>query len=280
MSTLKNQNFYNKIVTLAKFSIFQVKGEQRMTLIFCSDYEEMSRKAASIIAAQIMLKPDSTIGFATGATPIGLYENLVKKFTNNEISFSAVKAFNLDEYVGGNIDNEWSFASFMQKHLFSRVDILPENADIPDGTKKDLNVECMRYDAALEQISGGLDFQILGIGANGHIGFNEPGDSFPMNTHVVDLAQSSIDGQKPFFSDWSKIPTQGVTMGIKSIMFSKQILLVVSGKGKSSILEKSLFGPVTPKVPASILQLHKSVTVIADSEAFADIISKHPDYVG
>ena len=249
-----------------------------MTIIWCSDYEELSRKSAAIIASQITIKPDSAIGFATGSTPIGLYENLVKKYQNDEISFAGVKAFNLDEYVGGDLSVEWSFASFMQKHLFSHVDIPTKNTDIPNGSAKDLDSECQRYTEALDEIEGGLDCQILGIGTNGHIGFIEPNDHFPINTHAVDLAESSIAGQRPFFNDWSKIPTRALTVGIRPIMHANQLLLLAFGSEKSEILEKALFGSLTPRVPASILQLHRKLTVVADKDALYDVLTKHPEY--
>lgn len=248
-----------------------------MTIVWCSNYEELSRKAAAIIASQIVIKPNSTIGFATGSTPIGLYENLVKKYQNDEISFANVKAFNLDEYVGGSREFPWSFVSFMHNHLFSKVDIPEGNADIPNGIATDLEAECVRYSEALSAVEGGLDYQILGIGANGHVGFVEPNDFYPMDTHVVDLKESSIEGQRPFFTDWSKIPTRALTVGIRPIMHAKQLLLIASGKGKSEILEKALFGPVTPMVPASILQLHKGLTVVADNDALTDILAKNPE---
>jgi len=247
-----------------------------MTIVWCNDYEELSRKAAAIIASQIIIKPDSTIGFATGSSPIGLYANLVKKYQNGEISFANVKAFNLDEYVTGSREVDWSFASFMYKHLFSQVDIPEKNTDIPNGVAEDLEAECERYSEALAAVEGGLDYQILGIGANGHVGFVEPNTFYPLDTHVVDLEESSIVGQRPFFEDWSKIPTRALTVGVRPIMHSKQLLLIASGSGKSEILEKALFGEVTPNVPASLLQLHKGLTVVADKEALADILEKHP----
>ncbi|MCL1829933.1 MAG: glucosamine-6-phosphate deaminase [Oscillospiraceae bacterium] len=248
-----------------------------MTIVWCSNYEELSRKAAAIIASQIIIKPTSTIGFATGSTPIGLYANLVKKYQNKEISFANVKAFNLDEYITGSREVGWSFSSFMQTHLFSHVDIPEENTDIPNGVAEDLEVECARYSEALSEVPGGLDYQILGIGTNGHIGFVEPNEFYPLDTHIVDLAESSIIGQRPFFEDWSKIPTRALTVGIRPIMHAKQLLLIASGPEKSEILQKALFGVVTSKVPASILQLHKNLTVVADKEALADILANNPE---
>ncbi len=250
-----------------------------MNIIFCEDYEEMSRKSAAIIASQMILKPDSVIGFATGATPIGLYKNLIQRHQDGEISFSEVKAFNLDEYVGVSKDVETSFASFMKRNLFDHVNIKPENTDIPDGAAKDLDAECRRYTEALDLLPDGIDYQILGIGANGHIGFNEPEDHFPLDTHVIALTESSIEGQKPFFDDYSKIPTKGLTMGIRAIMDAKQILLVANGEGKAKILETALFGEVKPQVPASILQLHRNVTVVADRAALSVILEKHPECI-
>lgn len=250
-----------------------------MNIIFCEDYEEMSRKAAAIIASKIILKPDSVIGFATGATPIGLYKELIKRYEKGEISFADMRTFNLDEYLGEIKDLETSFYNFMQNNLFLHIDVKPENTDIPDGSAADIQAECERYTEALDLIPEGLDFQILGIGANGHIGFNEPDDYFPLDTHIVELTEETIEGQKPFFDDYNKIPKRAVTMGIRAIMNAKQLLLIASGDGKSKILEKALFGPVTPNIPASILQIHRCLTVVADRAALSQIIEKHPDAI-
>ena len=250
-----------------------------MNIIYCEDYSEMSRKAAAVIASQMILRPKSVLGFATGLTPVGMYKNLVECYEREEISFSKIKAFTLDEYLGVEKQAKTSFFGFMQKHLFSQVDINPKNIDTPDGAAEDILAECDRYTEELDLISGGIDFQVLGIGVNGHIGFNEPDDHFPLDTHVISLTQESIDGQKPFFDDVSKIPTQGITMGIRSIMMAKQILLLASGEGKADILEKALFGPVMPQVPASMLQFHAGLTVVADCDALKVILKKHPGVI-
>ncbi|MCL2539280.1 MAG: glucosamine-6-phosphate deaminase [Oscillospiraceae bacterium] len=250
-----------------------------MNIIFCEDYGELSRRAAAIVASQIILKPNSVIGFATGATPIGLYEELVSSYKKGEISFADIRAFNLDEYLGVSRQTPTSFYAFMQDNLFAHVDVKSENTDIPDGQAADIDAECARYTEALDMVSGGIDLQILGIGANGHIGFNEPDDHFELDTHVVELAESSIEGQKPFFDDHGKIPTKGVTMGIRAIIAAKQILLLASGEGKAGILREALFGPVKPQVPASILQLHDCVSVVADRAALGKILEKYPECV-
>lgn len=250
-----------------------------MNIIYCEDYDELSRKSAAVISSQLMLKPDSVLGLATGDTPVGCYAHLVEANKNGEISFSDVRTFNLDEYVGASRKDEQSFGHFMEVHLFDKVDLKPENINLLDGSAEDIEKECARYTEDLAFLPDGIDSQILGIGKNGHIGFNEPADYFPLNTHVVDLTEKTIEAQRAYYGPGAAIPTQGVTMGIQPIMAAKQVILLASGESKAEILEKALFGPVKPEVPASILQFHNCLTVIADRAALAQILERHPETV-
>ena len=235
-----------------------------------SDYESMSLRAADIIAAQVILKPDCVLGLATGSSPVGAYQRLVERCKNGELSFSQVKTVNLDEYVGLAPDHDQSYRYFMQDNLFDHVDIRPENTHVPNGLTENAEKEGQRYDKLINSL-GGIDLQLLGLGNNGHIGFNEPCGEFPVGTHEVKLTESTIQANKRFFASEDLVPRRAITMGIGSIMKAKRILLVVSGKGKAEILKKVLTGPVTPEVPASILQLHRNVTVCADSEALSEL---------
>lgn len=238
-----------------------------MNIIKTQNYEEMSKRAADIIAAQIILKSNSVLGLATGSSPEGLYSELIKKFNSNEISFKNIQTFNLDEYKGLAPDHDQSYRFFMNEHLFNHVDILPENTYIPDGLKSDADSECSKYENLIDSV-GGIDIQLLGLGLNGHVGFNEPDTSFVLNTHCVELTASTLEANSRFFdNDIKKMPHYAYTMGIGTIMKAKKILLIVSGSKKAEILYKSLTGPITPQVPASILQLHKDVVVVADEAA-------------
>lgn len=228
----------------------------------------MSRKAADVLAAQVLLKPNSVLGLATGSTPIGLYKSLIERYNNGELDFSAVRTVNLDEYRGLPADNDQSYNYFMHHNLFDHINIKPENTHLPNGLETDAEKECTRYDAVIAA-QGGVDVQLLGIGHNGHIGFNEPADHFPTGTHLVDLQQSTIEANKRFFASIDDVPRQAYTMGIRTIMSAKCILLVASGKDKAEIVKKSFFGPVTPQVPASILQLHPNVILAGDADALS-----------
>ncbi|AGC68963.1 glucosamine-6-phosphate deaminase NagB [Thermoclostridium stercorarium subsp. stercorarium DSM 8532] len=232
-----------------------------MRIINVKDYEEMSRKAADLIAAQIILNPKSVLGLATGSSPIGTYERLVELNRNGVIDFSHVTTINLDEYYGLDPTHDQSYRYFMNKHLFSRVNINMANTHLPDGKAKDIDAECRRYDDLIESV-GGIDLQLLGIGHNGHIGFNEPSDEFIPGTHCVSLSESTINANSRFFKSRDEVPRKAITMGIKAIMQARKVLLIASGEDKKEILKKALFGPITPQVPASILQLHKDLTVI------------------
>ena len=219
-----------------------------MKIYKVKNYDEMSRKAANIIAAQIITKPDSVLGLATGSTPVGTYKYLVEKYNNGDLDFSEVKTANLDEYKGLTKDSEQSYYYFMYSNLFQHVNIDINQTNIPNG----------------------VDLQVLGLGHDGHIGFNEPSDIFEGQTHCVDLTEMTIEANKRFFSSIEEVPRQAFTMGIGTIMRSKKIIFAVSGKDKAAILKEALYGPVTPKVPASILQFHPDVIVIADEDALSE----------
>ncbi len=236
-----------------------------------------SVNAADEITALLKSKPDAVLGLATGSSPIGMYKELIDRCAKGEISFKSVKSVNLDEYVGLSADHDQSYAYFMSHNLFDHVDIDKANTNLPNGLAADPAAECKRYDDVVASM-GGVDIQVLGIGNNGHIGFNEPADYFTYGTNLVDLTDSTIDANSRFFASRDLVPTQAITMGIGQIMAAKKILLIALGKGKADILEKSLFGPVTPNVPASILRFFKGeVIVCADSEALSVIKEKHPE---
>lgn len=232
-----------------------------MKIIQARDYADMSRKAANLISAQVILFPRSVLGLATGSTPIGIYEQLAEWYEKGDIDFSEAITVNLDEYHGLAPDDPQSYRRFMDEHLFSRVNLRPENTHVPYGMT-DPEEECARYDALIAEL-GGVDMQLLGLGNNGHIGFNEPGSTFEKTTHCIELSEDTVRVNARFFSDPSQVPRKAITMGMKSIMQAKKILLAVSG-GKEDILKRSLYGPITPEVPASILQLHPDLTVVTD----------------
>lgn len=232
-----------------------------MKFIKVDSYEELSKIAGNIIAAQIILKPNCVLGLATGSTPIGTYEDLIKKYEAGDLDFSQVKTVNLDEYVGISPENEQSYRYFMNKHLFDKVNIDMENTYVPNGLTENVAKEGESYDARICEF-GGIDLQLLGIGVDGHIGFNEPDSYFVKETHEVKLDDSTIEANSRFFESIEDVPKKAITMGMKSIMGAKKILLIANGKNKKEILEKSMYGKITPEVPASILQLHNDITVI------------------
>ena len=241
-----------------------------MRIIATKDYTELSRAAASLIAAQVVAKPDSVLGLATGSSPIGAYQKLIEWYKAGALDFSACSSLNLDEYVGLTKDNDQSYAYFMRTNLFDHINIKPENLNIPDGMNPDAAGECARYDAVIEKF-GGADLQLLGIGRNGHIGFNEPDDHFVKETHVVDLAESTIDANSRFFATRDDVPKQAISMGIGAIMGAKKVLLVASGEEKADAVYHSVCGSITPKCPGSILQLHKNVVLVADEAALSKL---------
>ncbi len=237
-----------------------------MIIYKAKDYKDMSRRAAGIVAAQIMLKPDCVLGLATGSSPVGLYQNLVEQYKNGDLDFSKVTSVNLDEYKGIGPDHDQSYRKFMNTNLFDHVNIEPSRTFVPNGLEEDSALACDAYEQVIQN-TGGIDLQLLGIGNNGHIGFNEPGDAFKCGTHCVKLTQSTIEANKRFFASEADVPRYAYTMGIRGIMQAGKILLIASGRAKAQALKDALYGPVTPSVPASILQLHKDVVVVADEEA-------------
>ena len=232
-----------------------------MKFITVDSYDKMSRQAANIISAQVIIKPDSVLGLATGSTPIGAYKQLIKWYEKGDIDFSRVTSVNLDEYVGLDGHDEQSYRYFMNKNFFEHINIDLNNTYVPNGCAVDLQGEGKAYDEHIRQL-GGIDLQLLGIGHDGHIGFNEPDDYFIKSTHVVDLHESTVKANARFFANEDEVPKRAITMGMVSIMQAKKILLIASGKEKREILEKSFYGPITPRIPASILQLHHDITVI------------------
>lgn len=241
-----------------------------MIIYEAKDYKDMSRKAANIISAQIIMKPNCVLGLATGSSPIGTYDQLVEWYNKGDLDFSQVRSVNLDEYKGLDKDNEQSYYYFMHKHLFDRVNICPENTNVPNGMETDSEKECKRYNELIQSL-GGVDLQLLGIGHNGHIGFNEPGEAFEKETHCVDLQPRTIEANKRFFESADQVPKQAYSMGIKNIMQAKKILVIASGEDKAEILKEAFFGPVTPAVPASILQMHNDVIVVGDQAVLSKI---------
>ena len=237
-----------------------------MEFIVAKNYEEMSRKAADVIAELVARKPSCILGLATGSTPEGLYAQLVKDCQEGKISFKDVSTYNLDEYRGLENDHPQSYHYFMEQHLFNHVDIDLAATHVPDGSNPDAAAACADYEAAIKA-SGGVDMQLLGLGHNGHIGFNEPADTFAKETNCVELTRSTIEANSRLFDHIDEVPTQAYTMGIGTIMRAAKILVVANGEGKAQIVRDAFFGPVTPQVPASILQFHPDVTVIVDEAA-------------
>ena len=242
-----------------------------MKIYVGKNYEEMSHLAANIIAAQVTLKPDSVLGLATGSSPVGMYKELIARHQAGDLDFSAVKSVNLDEYVGLEPTHDQSYRYFMQDNLFNHVNIDPANTNVPNGMAADPAAECDRYEAVIASM-GGVDIQVLGMGHNGHIGFNEPAEAFPLKTNLVDLQESTINANSRFFASRDDVPKQAITMGIGAIMKAKKILVVVSGEGKADIVAKAFAGPVTPHVPASILQLHPDVVLVGDEAALSKLL--------
>lgn len=239
-----------------------------MKIYQAKNYQEMSRKAANIISAQIIMKPDAVLGLATGSTPIGTYQQLIDWYKKGDLDFSEIRSVNLDEYKGLPADNDQSYAYFMRTNLFDSVNIKKENTYIPNGLEDDIAKECARYNSIIHTL-GGIDLQLLGLGGNGHIGFNEPGAAYEKETHCVKLTENTIQANSRFFEKLEDVPRYAYTTGIKNIMQARRILLIASGEGKADALYRSLFGPITPAVPASILQLHNNVTVVADEAALS-----------
>lgn len=230
-----------------------------------SSYEDACVFAADIFASQLQKKPASVLGLATGSTPLGVYDKLASYFNAGKTDFSSAFTINLDEYCGLKSDHPQSYHFYMKKNLFSRVNLKPENTFLPDGNATDLLKECKRYDKLIDTL-GGIDLQLLGIGLNGHIAFNEPDSVFRENTHVVKLSDSTVKANSRFFTSENQVPSHAITMGIGQIMNSRHIIIMACGKAKVSILMKALSSPVTPLLPASVLQLHSDLTVICTAD--------------
>lgn len=241
-----------------------------MKIFKAKDYEDLSRKAANIISAQVIMKPDCVLGLATGSSPLGTYRQLIEWYEKGDLDFSQATSINLDEYKGLTADNDQSYRYFMNHNLFDHINIPKDRTFVPDGTEADSQKACAAYNAVIAA-SGGIDLQLLGLGNNGHIGFNEPGQTFEKETHCVDLTESTIEANKRFFESEADVPRQAYTMGIGNIMQARKILVIVSGSGKADILKEVVTGPITPTVPASVLQLHPDVTIVADEAALSKL---------
>ena len=239
-----------------------------MQIYKAKDYSDMSRKAANIISAQVIMNPRCVLGLATGSTPVGIYKQLINWYNKGDLDFSAVTTINLDEYCALPRESEQSYWRFMHENFFDHVNLNPAKVHLPDGTNMDIEAECARYDALIHN-AGGIDLQLLGIGIDGHIGFNEPGAKFELGTHCVELNESTIEANQRFFDKKADVPRQAYTVGIKTIMQARKVLMAVSGKNKAEIVKRSLFGAVTPEVPASILQMHPDFTLVGDEEALS-----------
>ena len=261
-----------------------------MVIYKAKDYQDMSRKAANIISAQIIMKPNCVLGLATGSSPVGTYKQLIEWYKKGDLDFSQVTSVNLDEYKGLSPENDQSYRYFMNTNLFDHVNIDKTRTFVPNGLEADSDKACdivfcnviqllpliFLYNELIRK-QGGVDLQLLGLGHNGHIGFNEPGAAFEKETHCVDLTESTIEANKRFFESEDDVPRQAYTMGIKNIMQAKKILLIAGGEEKAEALKNSLYGPITPSVPASILQMHNDVTLVGDEAALAKIVELHAE---
>lgn len=244
-----------------------------MRFVYCKNYDEMSKKIAEDLIQEIRQNPEIVLGLATGSTPEGTYEYLVKAYEEGTVDFSKVTSVNLDEYKGLGPDDDQGYRYFMNHHLFDHVNIDKANTYVPNGLEEDSDKACSEYEAIIEKV-GGIDVQLLGIGGNGHIGFNEPGEIFIKGTHCVDLAESTLKANARFFDSIDDVPKQAYSMGVGNIMSAKKVILAVSGKNKAQALYDTLYGDITPKVQASILQLHNNVVLYADEDALSIIKGK------
>lgn len=249
-----------------------------MKILVAEDYASMSRKAANMLSAQIIMKPDCVLGLATGSTPLGIYRQLIDWYQKDDLDFSCVRTVNLDEYAGIPAESPLSYAYYMKNNFYKHINIDPKNTFIPDGMAQDMEAECRRYDDIIRKL-GGIDMQLLGVGHNGHVGFNEPADYFMKNTFVVRLTEDTLKANSKYFPAADEIPEKAVTVGLKSIMQARNIVIAVSGRSKAEVLYKMLTGPVTPQVPASILQLHPATTLIADKDALHVVMEKCPEII-
>jgi len=247
---------------------YSTKGWRIMKVIVVSSYDELSISAAEVIEHQVRVNPFSVLGLATGSTPIGTYRTLVKKHLEEKLDFSRVTTFNLDEYCNIEPSNPQSYAYFMKENFFSKVNIADHMTNLPESHAEDIEAVCMAYENKISS-RGGIDLQLLGIGRNGHIGFNEPGDSFKSDTHRIKLDERTIKDNARFFKSIDDVPRYAISMGIKTIFSAKKILLIASGVDKAEIIYEMIHGQVRPAVPATILQMHPDVTVILDKDAAA-----------
>ena len=241
-----------------------------MQVYVAESYADMSRKAANILSAQVILKPDTVMGLATGSSPVGTYQQLIEWYKKGDLDFAQVRTVNLDEYAGLAPEHSQSYRRFMQENFFDHINIPRENTHVPNGLAPDLEAECRRYNQVIQSL-GGIDIQLLGMGHNGHIGFNEPGQAFELETHVVDLTDNTIEANARFFASRDEVPHQAITMGIKSIMQAQRIVMVVSGADKADIVRAAFAGPVVPQVPASILQMHPNFILVGDKAALSKL---------
>lgn len=241
-----------------------------MKLVIAKDYEEMSKLAAEEMAKTVEENPSAVLGLATGGTPVGMYKELIKMNKEGKIDFSKITSVNLDEYVGLDGDHDQSYRYFMNTNLFNHINIDKSKTFVPNGKAEDVEKECKEYDERIEKL-GGIDVQLLGIGNNGHVGFNEPADELSLGTHLTGLTESTIEANARFFEKKEDVPTQAITMGLGGIMKAKKIILIASGAGKAEIIEKLIKGKITTQVPASMLQMHNNVVVIVDEAAAQNI---------
>ena len=245
-----------------------MKEGSYMRIITAEDYQDMSRKVADLLSAEVVLRPDCTLGLATGSTPVGAYKILSERCAQGDLNFSRIKTINLDEYVGLPPTHKQSYRFFMQDNFFDHINIHPENTYVPNGMVGDVEAECRRYDEII-RVQGPVSVQLLGLGHDGHIGFNEPADTFTLPTHPVELAQATIDANARFFASADEVPRREFTMGIGAIMQAEKVILAVSGQAKAETVRKAFRGPVTPQVPASVLQLHPKFVLVGDREALS-----------
>jgi len=239
-----------------------------MRIIKARDYHDMSRKAANIVSAQVIMKANAVLGLATGGTPVGTYKQLIEWYNKGDIDFREVTTINLDEYRGLPRTHEQSYWYFMHDTFFNHVNVPESHIYVPDGSNPDGEAACSEYDEIINR-AGGIDLQLLGIGVDGHIGFNEPGTAFELKTHCVNLTEQTIKSNQRFFGNEKQVPKQAYTIGIKTIMQSRKVLMVASGTEKAEIIKEAFFGPVTPEVQASILQMHPDFTLVADEAALS-----------
>lgn len=242
-----------------------------MNIYITKDYDEMSKKGADLLASVVNEIEKPILGLATGGTPAGMYTELIRMNKANEVDFSKTTTFNLDEYYPISKESDQSYYYFMRENLFKHINIDMDNTNIPDGSAKDSAEESEAYDKKV-RATGGVDMQVLGIGSNGHIAFNEPADDFPTKTQRTDLTEGTIQDNARFFDNIEDVPTEAITMGIGTIMNSKRIMLLASGKAKAEVIKQTILGKVTPQVPASILQFHKDVTLILDEAAAEELL--------